>query len=155
MSKLILRLGISDTSLMPLTKSDRDRGVTLLTRPYMFYQPLWRKEPQDCGYFHVVKQKVADMAMQLGYMGVKTRQRGVFPKLLHQVLNRITGATVAAAFKCTGIVPIDKTAVAALLQTRDNTPDPVLSTTCASADLSVPPPVTQCSECGNSTQNPS
>lgn len=131
----------------------RDNRVELLYLPAHSSHIL---QPQDCGYFHVVKQKVADMAIQLGYMGVKTLQRGVFPKLLHQALNRITGATVAAAFKCTGIVPLNKTAVAALLPSSNNSPDPDKDVPSTSA-LSVPsviPPIERCSECGKCTQNP-
>lgn len=72
-------------------------------------------QPQDVGYFHILKHRVAELSLQLGYLGVRTLPRNLFGKILLQAFNQINGATVAAAFKCTGIYPFNKYAVKALL----------------------------------------
>lgn len=72
-------------------------------------------QPQDAGYFHIVKQYVGELAIQLGYLGIKSLSRSLFPKILHQALNRITGLSVSNAFKCTGVAPFNPGAVKALL----------------------------------------
>ena len=46
-------------------------------------------QPQDVGYFHVLKQKVADLSVELGYLGVKTLPRNTFLKIMQQALNGI------------------------------------------------------------------
>jgi hypothetical protein len=72
-------------------------------------------QPQDVGYFHILKQRVAELSLQLGYLGVRTLPRNLFGKILLQAFNQINGATVSAAFKCTGIYPFNKNVVKALL----------------------------------------
>jgi hypothetical protein len=106
-------------------------------------------QPQDAGYFHVLKQKIAELAIQLGYLGVKTLPRGLFPKILLQALNRITGVTVSAAFKCTGIVPLNKKAVSALLPTINHS-SAKASTSKQPTEQSLAP----CEHCGSSRENP-
>ena len=62
----------------------------------------------DVVYFHNLKQKVADLAIGLGFVGCKTLPRQMFPKLLHQALNRILPQTVAKSFSDAGIFPLNK-----------------------------------------------
>ncbi|XP_045186550.2 uncharacterized protein LOC123544542 [Mercenaria mercenaria] len=105
-------------------------------------------QPQDVGYFHVLKQKVAELAIQVGYLGMKTLPRSLFPKLLVQALNQITGATVATAFKCSGIYPLNKNSVSALLPS---------STECDAkkhGSASENHEVDLCDHCGSSKENP-
>ncbi|XP_053380270.1 uncharacterized protein LOC128548809 [Mercenaria mercenaria] len=67
-------------------------------------------QPQNAGYFHILKQKVADIVVELGYLGIQTLPRHMFPKSLMQAFNRSSGNTVASAF-CTGIYPLNKSAL--------------------------------------------
>ncbi|XP_045159068.2 meiotic recombination protein SPO11-like [Mercenaria mercenaria] len=43
----IFRLGIPETSLIPLSKADRIKGLELLSRPYIQHYPLWRNEIEN------------------------------------------------------------------------------------------------------------
>ena len=98
-------------------------------------------QPLDVVYFHLLKQKVADLAVSLGYLGCKTLPRLTFPKLLHQAMNQINGASVAASFADTGIYPFNNKAVKALQPTpKENLAD-------------VPQPDNICTQCGHSTEN--
>ena len=89
----------------------RDNGVDLLFFPSHSSHLL---QPLDVVYFHALKQKVADISVDLGYFGVKTLPRHLFPKILMQSMNRLTGATVSSSFLATGIFPFNKTSVTAL-----------------------------------------
>ncbi|KAK3092033.1 hypothetical protein FSP39_024582 [Pinctada imbricata] len=68
----------------------KHHGVDLLYFPSHASHLL---QPLDVVYFHILKQKFADLAIKIGYMGCKTLPRNLFPRLLHQAYNNITGST--------------------------------------------------------------
>ena len=81
-------------------------------------------------------------------MGCKTLPRNLFPTLLHQAMNKISGSSVSASFVDTGIFPLNANAVEALVPNRDNTLPTDASNTSVNSDVEV------CQSCGNSTENP-
>ena len=105
-------------------------------------------QPQDSGYFHIIKQKVADISTELGYLGIKTLPRHLFPKILMQAFNKTAGSTVVSAFKCTGIYPLNKEAVKALLpDTKPKQSEHATISSHANNEQSV------CEHCGHSKEN--
>ncbi|KAK3095358.1 hypothetical protein FSP39_013674 [Pinctada imbricata] len=99
-------------------------------------------QPLDVVYFHLLKQKVADLAVSLGYLGCKTLPRLTFPKLLHQAMNQITGSSISSSFLDTGIYPFNNKAVKALQ------PAPKAK----NSEVSLPSDDV-CTECGHSKEN--
>jgi hypothetical protein len=88
-----------------------ENGIDLLYFPSHSSHLL---QPLDVGYFHVLKAKVSEILSGLGYAVTRSLPRHLFPKVLHQAMNRITPATVAASFSATGIYPYNKSSVKAL-----------------------------------------
>ena len=106
-------------------------------------------QPQDSGYFHVLKQKVADISTELGYLGIKILPRHLFPKILMQAFNKISGSTVVSAFKCTGIYPLNKGAINALIPESK----PKLSNNVQTTSSQSNNEQSICEHCGHSKEN--
>ena len=106
-------------------------------------------QPQDSGYFHVLQQKVADISTELGYLGIKTLPRHLFPKILMQVFNKMSGSTVVFAFKCSGLYPLNKGAINAFIpETKPKLFNNVQTTSSqANNEQSI------CEHCGHSKEN--
>ncbi|CAC5388774.1 unnamed protein product [Mytilus coruscus] len=124
----------------------RDNGVDLLFFPSHSSHLL---QPLDVVYFHALKQKVADMSVELGYFGIKTLPRKFFPKILMQSMNRLTGLTVSSSFLATGIYSFNKKAVHAL----EFNPSSCASQSRAVNDGDDPEERQACDSCGHSKDN--
>ena len=78
-------------------------------------------QPLDCGFFHILKQKVEDICANLGYAGATTVPRQDIPRVIYQAYQNITPLSISGGFKNTGIFPFDSTKVKAFPHQTDNT----------------------------------
>lgn len=64
-------------------------------------------QPLDVGYYHLLKEHFTSLSVALGYSGMKTIPREKIPKLIHLAMNKISGSSIASAFSCVGICPLN------------------------------------------------
>ncbi|CAC5388820.1 unnamed protein product [Mytilus coruscus] len=124
----------------------RHNGVDLL---FFLSHSSHLLQPLDVVYIHALKQKVADMSVDLGYYGIKTLPRKFFPKMLMQSMNRLTGLTVSSSFSATGIYSFNKRAVHAL----EFNPSSCASQSRAVNDGNEPEERQTCDSCGHAKDN--
>ena len=101
-------------------------------------------QPLDVAYFNLLKRHMGDLAVGLGYCGMKTVPKHIFPKLLHHALNKISSNSVKSAFSTTGIYPLR--------------PSAITSDQCQMSVTQNPPqpeqPDETCTACGRTKTNP-
>ena len=102
-------------------------------------------QPLDKGYFNLLKKTMGEMAISLGYGGIKTVPCRSFAKLLQFAMAKIASESVRSAFRATGLYPFKRIALENDIETVDVIPSSAISTT-DETDL-------PCSQCGKVQAN--
>ena len=63
-------------------------------------------QPLDVGYFNLLKSAMAQIAVSLGYGGVKCIPKEKFPKILQYGIERVKSDSIKKAFSTTGLYPV-------------------------------------------------
>ncbi|XP_060581287.1 uncharacterized protein LOC132737921 [Ruditapes philippinarum] len=85
-----------------------EEGIELLFLPPHATHLL---QPLDKGFFHLLKQKMTESALSVGYAGARVVPRDKFASLLYHGINRISPHDIMSAFHKTGMFPLNPTQV--------------------------------------------
>ena len=102
-------------------------GVTLLCLPPPSSHVLLH--PLDKGYFNLLMKAMGEMAISLGYGGIKTIPCRSFAKLLQFAMAKIEPESVRSAFRATGLYPFKQIALENDIETVDGIASSAISTT--------------------------
>jgi hypothetical protein len=80
-------------------------------------------QPLDKGYFNLLKQAMANMAVSLGYGGVKTVPKQSFTKLLQFAMAKISNEAIKSSFRATGVYPLRRITLGDADPDDENAPD--------------------------------
>ena len=103
-------------------------------------------QPLDKGYFNLLKESMGNIAVSLGYGGMRTVPKDIFPKILQYAISKIPQQSVRSSFMATGISPFKHLRLSGMgIPTSSSSEH---ATDAPSSEPSV------CEHCGNKKENP-